>query len=190
MTGEGGEYAPIEHSWSVGVGRKSCPYNLDVLARLSAHPDWSAVFYWRKTVFHTPPVTLYIGKLFTLWSYLSFTPSSSMSSVVFSISVVFVSRSERGGSFLFLNTRREHSQEKLHNKFSDEALLVVKFYFWRHCYVCMCCSIATYVPVPLLLESACNWLRPFKIVACWQCCTYLLFAAHVARARYQCFSWC
>ena len=34
--------------------------------------------------------------------YLSFTPSSSMSNVVFSISVVFDRRSESGGCFLFL----------------------------------------------------------------------------------------
>jgi len=39
---------------------QSGPYNIDVLARLSAHTDWSAVFNWRKIVFHTPPVTLYI----------------------------------------------------------------------------------------------------------------------------------
>ena len=57
---EGGS-APIELSWSVGEGRKSGRYNIDVLDRLSAHTDWSAVFNWRKIVFHIPPpVTLYL----------------------------------------------------------------------------------------------------------------------------------
>ena len=49
-----GRSAPIELSWSVVVGRKSGPYDIDVLARLSAHTDWSAVFNWCKIVFHTP----------------------------------------------------------------------------------------------------------------------------------------
>ena len=44
--------APIEHILSVGMGRKSGPYNNIVPARLSAQTDWSAVLNWRKIVVH------------------------------------------------------------------------------------------------------------------------------------------
>ena len=49
------DFAPIKHSWSVGVGRQSGQYIYIVRARLSAHTDWSAEFNWRKIVFYTLP---------------------------------------------------------------------------------------------------------------------------------------
>ena len=44
--------APIEHSWSVSAVGKIEPVQytyIVVMARLSAHTDWSAVFNWRIT---------------------------------------------------------------------------------------------------------------------------------------------
>ena len=65
MTGGGLEddFAPIEHSWSVGVGRQSGQYIYTVRARLSAHTDWSAEFNWRRSTL----LSHSIYKLITLW---------------------------------------------------------------------------------------------------------------------------
>jgi len=53
------DFAPIEQSWSVGVGRQWGQYIDIVRARLSAHTDWSVVFNWRIS----PPGILFL----TLW---------------------------------------------------------------------------------------------------------------------------
>jgi len=63
---QGGDSAPIEHSWSVGVGRKLGPYNIVLLARLSAHTDWSAGFNWHRIVFYTTPPPLCLVLYLTL----------------------------------------------------------------------------------------------------------------------------